>query len=106
MRRGFLLVTFLLFFFANQARADFKVIVRADAGLSTIQPICIQLLCLVVRGLDGAFVQVFLISVPDWINPDTFLQILQLQNGIADAELDIGIKVMLPAISNLSVPEL
>src|SRR5262249_16110018 len=58
------------------------------------------------RGLDGAFGQVFLISVPDLINPDAFLQTLQLQNGIADAELDTGIKVTQPVISNLSVPEL
>src|SRR5262245_6537528 len=106
MRRGFLLVTFLLFFFAHQARADYKVIVRADAGLKTIQPICVQLLCRVVRGLDGGFGQVFLISVPDWINPDTFLQALQLQNGIADAELDIRVKIPQPVINNFSVPEL
>jgi subtilisin family serine protease len=106
MKRGFLLVTFMFFVFVQQAKADYQVIVRADAGLSVIQPVCALLLCKVVRGLDGTLGQVFLVSVPSLINPTTFLQSVQIQIGISNAELDIGIKLTQPFINDLSVPAL
>jgi len=60
MKRGFLLVTFILFVFAQQAKGDYQVIVRADAGLSAIQPACALLLCRVVQGLMASWVKCFL----------------------------------------------
>ena len=106
MKRGFLLVTFILFVFAQQAKGDYQVIVCADAGLSAIQPACALLLCRVVQGLDGVLGQVFLVSVPGSIDPYAFLQSLQIQIGISNAELDIGINLTQPFINDLSVPAL
>jgi subtilisin family serine protease len=106
MKRRLLLLAFLFLLFTQQAKADYQVIVRADSGLQAIQPVCALLLCRVIQGLDGALGQVFLISVPAGTNPTTFLQILQIQVGISDAELDIEIKLTQPLINNLSVPEL
>ncbi len=106
MKRGFLLVAFILFGFAQQAKADYQVIVRADAGLSGLQPVCALLLCRVVQGLDGVLGQVFLVSGPSGVDPNAFLQSLQIQIGISNAELDIGINLTQPFINDWTVPAL
>jgi hypothetical protein len=38
MKHRFLVVAFILFVSVREAKADYQVIVRADAGLSVIQP--------------------------------------------------------------------
>lgn len=106
MKRGFLLVTFVFILYSQQARADYQVIVRADGGVAVVQQVCGVLQCQVIRGLDGTLGQVFLISAPSLTNPDTFLQILQIQNGISDAELDTGITLTQPLINDVNVPQL
>jgi len=49
---------------------------------------------------------VILVAVPGSIDPYAFLQSLQIQIGISNAELDIGINVTQPFINDLSVPAL
>jgi subtilisin family serine protease len=50
--------------------------------------------CNVAGGLDGTLSKVFLVTTPDFIDPNAFLQILRSQPGIAHAELDALLKVM------------
>src|SRR5262249_52790537 len=69
-------------------------------GLTVIQQICTVLGCFVSRGLDGSFGQVFLLSVPDTVNPETFLLILQRQPGVSTAELDELVRIPQDPVSN------
>jgi len=50
--------------------------------------------CNVAGGLDGTLSKVFLVTTPDFIDPNAFLQILQSQPGITHVELDAVLKVM------------
>src|SRR5215510_4698955 len=100
MKYRLLLVVCLSILFVQPANADTRIIVRVDTGLTAIQQICTVLGCSVSRGLDGSFGQVFLVSVPDTVNPDLFLQILQRQPGVSTAELDVLVRIPQDPVSN------
>jgi len=48
----------------------------------------------VVGGLDGTLSKVFLVTTPDFLDPNAFLQILRSQPGIAHVEPDALLRVM------------
>ena len=86
----------LVFFglWSSPAAAGNRFIVRDPSGLTSLQQVCLVLGCNVAGGLDGTLSKVFLVTTPDLIDPNAFLQILQSQPGIAHAELDALLKVM------------
>jgi subtilisin family serine protease len=78
----------------SPAAADNRFIVRVSSGLDPLQDACLVLGCKVGSGLDGSLGRVFLVSTPDFIDPNAFLQILRSQPGIRHVELDALLKVM------------
>ena len=79
---------------SSPAAAGNRFIVRDPSGLTSLQQVCLVLGCNVAGGLDGALGKVFLVTTPDLIDPNAFLQILQSQPGITHVELDAVLKVM------------
>jgi len=87
----------LLVFFglwSSPAAADNRFIVRASSGLPSLQQVCLLLGCQISGGLDGSLGKLFLVTAPDFIDPNTFLQTLRSQPGITHVELDALLKVM------------
>jgi subtilisin family serine protease len=79
---------------SSPAAADNRFIVRAPSGLGLLQQICFLLGCNVGGGIDGTLGRVFLVTTPDFLDPNLFLQILRSQPGIQHVELDALLKVM------------
>src|SRR3989441_10587677 len=79
---------------SSPAAAGNRFIVRDPSGLTSLQQVCLVLGCNVAGGLDGALGKVFLVTTPDLIDPNAFLQILRSQPGITHVELDALLKVM------------
>src|SRR5882762_7490993 len=87
----------LLVFFGlsgSPAVADNRFIVRAPSGLASLQQVCLMLGCNVAGGLDGSLSKLFLVTTPDCIDPNAFLQVLRSQPQIKHVELDALLKVM------------
>src|SRR5882762_8719357 len=86
----------LLFFglWSSPAAADNRFLVRAPSGPVTLQQICLVFGCNVASGLDGNLGKLFLLTTPDFIDPNAFLQTLRSQPGIKHVELDTLLKVM------------
>jgi subtilisin family serine protease len=87
----------LLVFFglwSSPAAADNRFIVRAPSGLSSLQQVCLALGCNVSGGLDGGLGKLFLVTTPDLLDPNAFLETLRSQPGITHVELDALLKVM------------
>jgi subtilisin family serine protease len=87
----------LLVFFglwSSPAIADNRFIVRAPSGLLSLQQVCVALGCNVAGGIDGSLGKLFLVTAPDIIDPNAFLQTLRSQPGITHVELDALLKVM------------
>ncbi len=64
------------------------VIVRTNLGLKGLQNTCVQNGCTVVRNLDGAEGQVYLVQPQQGLLPDILAGVLRLVTGIVDAEPD------------------
>src|SRR5882762_6008837 len=81
---------------SSPAAADNRIIVRASSGLAFLQQTCLLLGCTVppAGGIDGALGRVFLVTTPDLLDPNAFLQILRSQPGIEHVERDAQLKVM------------
>src|SRR6266478_63789 len=95
MKSRALWVLLVLFgIWSSPAAADNRFIVRVSSGLDPLQDACLVLSCNVGSGLDGSLGRVFLVSTPDFIDPNAFLQILRSQPGIRHVELDALLKVM------------
>ncbi len=87
----------LLVFFglwSSPASADNRFIVRDPSGLASLQQVCLVLGCQISGGLDGSLGKLFLVTAPDFIDPNAFLQTLRSQPGITHVELDALLKVM------------
>src|SRR5437016_1849805 len=87
----------LLVFFglwSSPAAADNRFIVRAPSGPISLQQNCLVLGCNVAGGLDGDLGKLFLVTTPDFIDPNVFLQTLRSLPGIKHVELDALLKVM------------
>src|SRR5258708_27553952 len=76
------------------AAADNRFIVRAPSGLLSLQQVCLAMGCNVSGGLDGSLGRLFLVTTPDFVDPNAFLQTLRSQPGITHVELDALLKVM------------
>src|SRR6266850_1794199 len=88
MRRMWLTGALVALLWAAPAKADTGIIVRTTAGLPALQALCLlPATCSVVRGLDGALGQVFLVTTP--LPVQTFLGLLPgVLTGFVDAEVD------------------
>src|SRR6266850_2522789 len=88
MRRIWLTGALVALLWAAPAKADTGVIVRTTGGLPALQALCLlPATCSVVRGLDGALGQVFLVTTP--LPAQTFLGLLPGGlTGFVDAEVD------------------
>lgn len=75
-----------------------NAIVRDRLGTIHINALCPILGCAVVRGLGDPQQQVFLVA-PVSISLGTLLQLLRVQTGIVDAEVDQLINLQSPALS-------
>ena len=87
-----LLVLFALW--SSPAAADNRFIVRGSSGLDGLQDVCLVLGCHVGGGLDGSLGRLFLVTTPDFVDPNAFLQILRSQQGVRHIEPDALLKVM------------
>ena len=87
-----LLVLFGLW--SSPAAADNRFIVRGSSGLDGLQDVCLVLGCHVGGGLDGSLGRLFLVTTPDFVDPNAFLQILRSQQGVRHVEPDALLKVM------------
>ena len=54
-----------------------------------------------VRGLDGTLGRLFLVTTPDLVDPNTFLNTLRSQAGVVNAELDRLSKVLQASASQI-----
>lgn len=88
-RRRWLGCLLLFVFWAITARADDRFIVRVTGGSAAIQALCQALGCTVAESIDGSLGQVFLVTTPDTVNANTFLQELLDSAAVVDAELDL-----------------
>jgi len=81
---------------SSPAAADNRFIVRASSGLAFLQQICLLSGCNIPRpgGIDGTLGRVFLVTTPDLLDPNAFLQILRSQPGIEHVEQDALLRVM------------
>jgi subtilisin family serine protease len=87
-RHLWLLLAFFFFATAQSSVAEQRFIVRSNLGLPGLQSLCLIHTCTVVRNLDGTVNQLFLVTVPDFIDSNLFLITLRLLPGIIDAEVD------------------
>src|SRR6266850_5616147 len=95
MKSKVLWVLLVLFgLWSSPAAADNRFIVRTSSGLDSLQDVCLVLGCNVGNGLDGSLGRLFLVTTPDFIDPNAFLQILRSQPRIRHVELDALLKVM------------
>ena len=95
MKRKMLGIVLLAFaVWTAPAAADSRFIVRNPSGLSALQQLCFMLGCSVSGGLDGSAGKLFLVTAPALVDPNTFLQILRVQPGITNVELDALLKVL------------
>jgi len=74
------------------------VIVRTNLGLAGLQSVCLSNGCTVVKNLDGVEGQLFLVQPQQGLIPDVLASVLQLVDGILDAEPDQ--LVVIPLTSN------
>ncbi len=75
------------------------VIVRTNLGLAGLQSVCASNGCTVVGNLDGSEGQVFLVQPAQGLIPDVLAAVLNLVDGIIDAEPDQ--LLVLPVSTNL-----
>src|SRR5260370_29309591 len=95
MKYKMLGILFLLFAaWTAPVTAGTRFIVRNPSGLTSLQQLCATLGCSVSGGLDGGAGKLFLVTPPALVDPNTFLQILRVQPGITNAELDALLKVL------------
>jgi subtilisin family serine protease len=73
---------------ASPASANNQFIVRTNLGVGLLSEVCFLDGCAVVQAIDGTLDEVFLLTAPNWINPNGLLSLLRLTPGILDAELD------------------
>src|SRR5512133_1042191 len=73
---------------APAAQAQTRVIVRDSLGLPGINLSCLLTGCKVVTGLGDPDGQLFLVTFPAILNPETSLLKLRLQTSILSVEID------------------
>jgi hypothetical protein len=86
-------------FCAPAAQAQTRLIVRDSLGLPGINLTCLLMGCRVVTGLGDPDGQLFLVTLPAFLNPITALLQLNLQLGILGIEIDQTVNTT-PAYAN------
>jgi subtilisin family serine protease len=86
-------------FCAPAAQAQTRLIVRDSLGLPGINLTCLLMGCRVVTGLGDPSGQLFLVTLPAFLNPITSLLQLNLQLGILGVEIDQTVNTT-PAYAN------
>src|ERR1700680_2373215 len=102
LRRAGLVTCLLLLltaFCAPAAEAQTRLIVRDSLGLPGINLTCLLMGCRVVTGLWDPSGQLFLVTLPAFLNPITALLQLNLQLGILSVEIDQTVNTT-PAYAN------
>jgi subtilisin family serine protease len=102
MRSSWVIVILLLVGIAATPLASAqqpRLIVRDTLGLTHLTILCPILGCNVVRGLSDPQGQVFLVVSTGLVSLDRLLQLLQIQLGIVDIELDQLVGLVSPALS-------
>jgi subtilisin family serine protease len=89
-RAGWIACLALLFIAAcaPSAQAQTRLIVQDSLGLPGINLTCLLLGCNVVEGLGDPNGQLFLVTLPPFLNPVTSILKLTLQTGIVSVEID------------------
>ena len=82
------LLLLLIAFCAPAAQAQTRLVVRDSLGLPGINLTCLLMGCQVVTGLGDPNGQLFLVTLPPFLNPITGLLQLNLQLGILSVEID------------------
>lgn len=82
------LLLLLAVFCAPAAEAQTRLIVRDSLGLPGINLTCLLAGCQVVTGLGDPNGQLFLVTLPSFLNPVTAILQLNLQLGILSVEID------------------
>jgi len=82
------LLLLLTAFCSPAAQAQTRLIVRDSLGLPGINLTCLLMGCRVVTGLGDPSGQLFLVTLPAFLNPITALLQLNLQLGILSVEID------------------
>src|SRR5580658_4809966 len=90
------LLLLLSAFSAPAAQAQTRLIVRDSLGLPGINLTCLLAGCSVVRGLGDPNGQLFLVTLPAFLNPITGLLRLNLETGILDVEIDQTVAAVPP----------
>jgi hypothetical protein len=93
------LLLLLTAFCAPAAQAQTRLIVRDSLGLPGINLTCLLMGCRVVTGLGDPSGQLFLVTLPAFLNPITALLQLNLQLGILSVEIDQTVSTT-PAYAN------
>src|SRR5580700_2933037 len=93
------LLLLLVAFCAPAAQAQTRLIVRDSLGLPGINLTCLLMGCRVVTGLGDPSGQLFLVTLPAFLNPITALLQLNLQLGILSVEIDQTVNTT-PAYAN------
>lgn len=83
-----LLLVIAISVWAPAAQAQTRLIVRDSLGLPGINLTCLLMGCHVVTGLGDPNGQLFLVTLPPFLNPITSLLRLNLQAGILSVEID------------------
>ena len=90
------LLLLLAVFCVPAAEAQTRLIVRDTLGLPGINLTCLLAGCSVVRGLGDPNGQLFLVTLPAFLNPITGLLRLNLETGILDVEIDQTVAAVPP----------
>jgi subtilisin family serine protease len=78
---------------SSNAVAPQNVIVRTTLGSAGLQQICLVEGCTVIRGLDGNQSQLFLVAPANGLLSNVLVGVLNLVNGIVDAEVDQAVTI-------------
>src|SRR3954447_6576572 len=66
-----------------------RYIVRVSGGATAIRTVCFTTGCTVVEGIDEGLGQLFLVTMPDYMDPAFGLQLLSGATGVVDVEPDL-----------------
>ena len=90
MRRWtWLSLSLLLTFWTIPVQAAGRFIVRVNGGFAAVQAVCSLTGCSVVEGIDRSLGQVFLVTTPDFVDPNTALHTLINTAGVVSVEPDL-----------------
>jgi subtilisin family serine protease len=73
----------------TQAQAAGRLIVHLAGGLSLLQADCLVAGCSVSESIDGSLGQVFLVTVPDFLDVSTVQGVLATLSGVVNVEPDL-----------------